>query len=105
MSKLRAYTEEEVRDMLLEQIRVVARYWANLPDVDRVTGRALTIHDRCDGVAFSILSILDGSSTLPAFDLTVCPHKEDKQYYIENGENWFKKTTISDMLHEHYYKR
>jgi hypothetical protein len=103
MSEPRAYTEEEVRDLLLKQIRAMVRYWANLPDVDKATGRRITIHDRCDGVAFSILNILDGGSMgLPAFDLTAAPHEEDKQFFIENGENWFEETVISDMLHEYY---
>lgn len=104
MTTPRAYTEKEVRDLLLKQIRVMVRYWANLPDVDKATGRQITIYDRCDGVAYSILNILDGGSMgLPAFELTAAPHKEDKQFYIENGENWFEETVISDTLHECYH--
>lgn len=99
----RAYTEDEVRDMLINQIRAVVRFWADLPDVDRATGRHITVYDRCDGVAFSILSILDGSTLgLPAFDLVPAPHEEDKQYFIENSENWFEPVVISEALHEHY---
>jgi hypothetical protein len=34
------------------------------------------------------------------------PNDEDKQYHIDRGENWIEDgTTISDMLHEHYYQK
>lgn len=99
----RAYTADEVRDMLLDHIRASARYWAELPDFDKATGRGITVQDRCEGVAFSILSTLDGCSYLPAFDLAACPHEDDKAYHQSEGENWIEPgTTISDMLHERF---
>ncbi len=92
MSK--AKTEEEVRGAFIGQIKVLTSYWANLPDIPD--------KERCDGVAFGILNIIDGCSSLPAFDLLVMPHDEDKQYCIDNDEDYFEKgMMINDcMLHE-----
>lgn len=107
MTEPRAYTADEIRDQLLEHIRQTAVYWAKLPDVDQATGKPLTVKDRCEGVAFSILAALDGTAmTLPAFDLMVMPHESDKSFHIENGENWIEPgTVISDMLHELFYPK
>lgn len=46
MSEPRAYTAEEARQMFLDQLRGIACYWSNLPDVDKATGRPMTIQDR-----------------------------------------------------------
>lgn len=103
----RPYTEDEVRDMLIEHIRATARYWASLPDKDDATGHERTVLDRCEGVAFSILSALDGCSMeLPAFTLKLDPHPEDKDFNLEVGSNWFEPgMEISTMLHEFFHKR
>jgi len=49
---------EEVREFLAH-IRGRIDYWATLPHFDRATGREHTVHDRCEGVAFSILLAID----------------------------------------------
>ncbi len=94
MSK--AKTVDEVKEEFLSQVKCIAHYWANLPDK--------TSLERCDGVAFSILNILDGCSSLPAFDLLVSPHEDDKQFNIDEGEDYYEpKMMINDcMLHEEY---
>lgn len=94
----RAYTPEELRGQVLDHIRLMVQYWADLPGLDNVA--------RCDGVAFSILTMLDGSSELPVFDLVARSSDEDKQYHVEQGQNWVADgTTINEdcMLHESYY--
>jgi hypothetical protein len=48
-------------------------------------------------VVFSILAQLDGVGQLPAFDLVAHVHPEDEDQSMEG-------VTISDMLHEHFYK-
>ena len=105
--KPRAWTAEEVRDMLIKKIRDITAYWAttNLPNLARTPEE--DIRYRCDGVAFTILSTLDGGSLgLPGFDLIPMPHPDDKQYHKDHGENWFDpKTRISTTLHEFYHKR
>lgn len=95
----RAYTSEEIRDVVLEEVRQIARHWAD-PKLDR------DLLGRCNGVAFSILALLDGCSIgIPAIDLVIQPHEGDKDHNIRNGDNWFEPgTVIDDGLHDHYYK-
>lgn len=106
MSAPRAYTAEEVRDMILQHSVAMARYWASLPDVDRATGRPMTVQSRCEGVVFSMLTMLDGyTMALPGFALKLVPHEEDKAFAIEQGENWFEPgMEIEDALHEHLHR-
>lgn len=93
---MRAKTEEEVITEVLEHIRDIADYWSKLPDQ--------TPKEKCNGTAFSILSLLDGCSALPAFGLKLEPHPMDKQYYKDNKKNWYdSEMVISDMLHERYF--
>jgi hypothetical protein len=94
----RAKTPEEVREIFLSQVRTMCKYWAELPDK--------TPRERCDGLAFSILSTIDGASLdIPAFDMIPCPHPEDKQYCIENGLDWYEPVVMNDcQLHEMFYK-
>ena len=74
----RAKTADEVRQELLEQIRATVNYWATLPDKTPI--------ERCDGVAFSILNIFDGTTiSLPAMDICLAPHPDDKEYNQQNG--------------------
>ena len=100
--KPRAYTAEEARSQYLGHIRNMVRYWASLPEVDKVTGERRSVKDRLDGLAFSILVMIDGESNLPSLDLTLSPHHSDKDYFISEGENWFEfGQVINDcMLHE-----
>lgn len=88
---------DQLRDEILNVFRGVARYWAQQPEIDKATGQKLTIQDRCDGVVFSMLAQLDGCGQLPSFDLVahVSPEDVDQRY---------EGVTVSDMLHEHYYK-
>lgn len=48
---------EEIRQQMLEHIQRMVQYWAEQP--------GLNIHDRCDGVAFSILTMIDGAADVP----------------------------------------
>ena len=100
-SEPRAITPEELRDQLLGHMRQMAKYWA---EVD--SDRHHTILDRINGFGHSVLAMLDGESIgLPAFDLVAKPHEDDKQYQIDNEENWIEdETRISDTLHDHWYK-
>lgn len=103
----RAITEDELCDMLIEKLKSSARYWAAIPDVDKFTGKTLTVLDRCEGVLFSVLTCLDGATMgLPGFDLVATPHEDDKEYHKSNGENWIEPgTKISTSLHEQLYKK
>ena len=101
MTTPRAYTPEELREMVLYHMRTLARYWANLPDQ--------TPLERCEGVAFSILTMIDGSAGGVTFALTLVADCDpgDKQFRIDEGENWVEPGTDlnSDcMLHEVFYQ-
>ena len=82
----RAYTLEEVADELIAHLRGVAHYWAStqLP-----TGRD-SVKDRVEGAIFSALCALDGVAGLPAFEIIPAPHPDDKQYHIDDGENFYQ---------------
>ena len=98
MSKPTAYTVEEAREQLLAQFRMYARYWANLPDKSP--------QERCDGLAFSLLNIFDGTTVrLPSLDITLRPHESDKAFHQKEGERWYEDGMIINqcMLHELYY--
>lgn len=97
---MREYTPDEVREKVIDHVRDCVRYWETLPDK--------TQHERLDGLAFSILVMLDGGVLgLPGFQVMACPHPDDKAYHQENGENWFadvpeNKHDIAGCLHEIY---
>ena len=87
--------------MFLDQVRVLVNYWTNSNDGD--------VKNKVEGVAFSILSAIDGSGELPGFMLAPRPHESDKEYYIENCENYFPTapdvdSDIAGSLHEEFYK-
>jgi hypothetical protein len=79
----RAYTPDEVRALLFRHVWGMVDYWNDLEG-------AKAQRERLSGLAFSIFSMLDGSSIgLPAFDVVCCPHPSDKEYHKDQGENWF----------------
>ncbi|NTF18161.1 hypothetical protein G6L37_07060 [Agrobacterium rubi] len=95
----RAYTSDELRDAFLDEVRSIAKSWAD-PKIDR------DIEGRCNGVAFSIMALLDGCSIgIPTIDLVFQPHVADKDHHIGRGENWIEPGTVVDQgLHEDYYQ-
>jgi hypothetical protein len=100
----RAYTADEVRDQLLQSVWQNVRYWgghdgSNVP-ADRPKDECL------QGVAFSILALLDGCEmSLPAFKLVPDPHPDDEAYCRGQGDNWYSPDhPVEDMLHEHFYR-
>ncbi len=97
----RAWTKEEVQEKFLNHLRAIAKYWAN--------EACQTAQERCDGVAFSILSLIDGSILgLPAIDLALCPHESDEAFCRSNGENWFEDGMIINddvALHEMWHQK
>jgi|TARA_Y100000310_G_scaffold54727_1_gene50147 hypothetical protein len=81
--------------MFLAQLKRHAKYWADQEDI--------TCRERCDGVIFSILNIFDGTTMLPAMDIVLRPHPDDKAHCQSEGLNWYEDGMIinSDcMLHE-----
>jgi hypothetical protein len=99
-AKPRAKTVEECREEVVRHVRVMANYWAEIPDK--------TPKERCEGVAFSILVALDGGSmAVPAYDVRVAPHPSDKEYQSSQGENWYEPgMLINDcQLHEMFFEK
>lgn len=96
----RAYTREEVREKFLNAVRDMANYWAK-----QITSK----EDVANGVAFSILGIMDGCNLeIPPMDLVVRSNASDKEYSIKNGENWYEDGMVINgdvSLHDIYYTR
>ncbi len=102
----REYTEDEVREMFLKHVWHTIKYWDELPQKSTT--------EWLEGLAFSMLAAIDGCSAgIPAFILAPLPAKEDKEYHMKEGENYFAdnddeniKCDIAGGLHEtfHHYK-
>ena len=107
------FTPKEVRKKFLKQVWKLVQYWNNFPNK--------TTEERLSGLAFSILAMLDGCSTLdmlnqdflglPAFIVVPDPSPDDKKYFINIGENYYPENyfnpvscNISGSLHEKFYK-
>ena len=98
---MRAKTAEEVRDEFLATVHMLAHYWSIQPDK--------TPREMCDGLAFSILGLLDGVNPgFPPVDVSVINDAAIKADAIEEGENWYEPGMVINgdcHLHELYYKR
>lgn len=99
------YSEEEVTEMVLGHIKVLIEHWEH-------ESRAKTVGEKLEGLAFSILTMIDGSTNLPRFILAPDPHPDDKEYNIDNEEDYFPENQesnvvcdISGCLHELFYKK
>lgn len=80
--KPRSYTANEIRQKYLELVWSYINYWETLPNK--------TDKERLEGLAFSMLVILDGGSEpLPGFVVAPIPHVGDKEFHESRGENWF----------------
>lgn len=98
MTLPKAKTTEELRDQLLAHVKTIVHSWAT---------RGQSVEEAANGVAFSMLSMIDGCSGLPCIDLVARPHPDDKQFLIDNDEDYIEDgTVINDgvALHEMYYK-
>ena len=99
----RAVTAQELRDDFMDAVRAAADFWA---DPAHSPGRDWP--DRVRGALHSILCVIDGVSGLPAFDLAAQPHPDDKQFHIDEDENWIEPGTVinsDDYLHDRLYER
>lgn len=91
VGNLLEYTTEEVRDLFLEQIASLVDHWIN-------EDRAPKLKDKMNGLVHSILVIFDGkSSDMPAFIVAPMPHKNDKDYNINKGNEWFPENISSEV--------
>lgn len=102
----RPYTEKEILEQFLDEIRGLIRYWATLPKPFIAPGET-DVQARLSGLAFSILAMLDGChGSMPAFRVIPCPNQADEQFNRDEGENWYpypaqtNDIDISGGLHE-----
>ncbi len=106
----RALTREEVRDLFMEQAVAMMRYWQETDLQRDFATKQDEINQRCHGLLFSILNILDGNSGfMPGFLVVASPHESDEPYHRDEGRNWFppvpegveeKVVDIGGALHE-----
>lgn len=106
----RPFTAKEIQKQIISYFRHSAEHWAKAVPRDPVSlsqGRQFTVAERCNGVAFDILVLLDGRiGAYPAFDIYPAPHPDDKQACIELGQTYYDpETKVNDvLLHEMYFK-
>jgi hypothetical protein len=74
-------TKEDMLKNFVSQVKCIARYWSTVDASDL---------EKCEGVAFSIMNIFDGTcGGYPcSVDLVLRPHEGDKQYNIEEGDDY-----------------
>lgn len=94
----REMTPEECRDELLSHVHRLIAWWLN-------ESRAVTPREKMEGLAFSILSALDGcAGALPRFAVTPSPHPEAAAYHRGRGENWWPTGCDLGPLQEHFHR-
>lgn len=79
----RAITQYEARKEFLEELKQVMDYWSG----DKVSEG---IKSRIEGAIFSILVLMDGGREFPGLNLILSPHPKDKEYFIEEGSNYYE---------------
>ena len=94
-SKPREYTDEEVREKLIKHLWSVLDYWL-------YETRTPDLRGKMEGLMFTILSTLDGSSmAVPGFSIIPSVHEDDKEHHKKFGENWYNdERDIGGYLHE-----
>lgn len=93
MSK--AIPKEEARELFMDHLRQLALYWSK--------ANCATARERCEGVIHSVLTTLDGCSpSIPAMDLVLRPHADDKAFHEAEGQDYFEDgQVINDDCHLH----
>lgn len=98
----REKTVDEVQQELLAHVRYLVQYWNKVDDRD--------CKEKLEGLAFSILAMLDGSATdICGFIVAPNPHEDDKKFCIEIGENYYAenadvKCDVAGNLHDLFYE-
>lgn len=86
MSQPCEFTQEEMLFKFLTHINLMKKYWAK---VQLEPGRD-SVEQRLDGLCFSFLSMLDGSSMdIAAMEVVPAPHPSDEEYLRSEGQNWW----------------
>lgn len=109
--KAKEITREEARYLFLKHMVSMVDYWEN-------ESRATTSKEKLEGLLFSILAALDGSSAeIPGYILIPSTHDSDKEYAIKQGYDYYPHCeelpkgvydiggTLHEHLHEHLVKK
>lgn len=99
----RELREEEVQELFLSHVKGLIEYWGD--------GLDKNAKDKLDGLAFSILTAIDGcAGDLPGFILSPVCSEEDIEFYKEHNMNYYPispknvNCDISGTLHENFCK-
>lgn len=100
----REYTPEEIEAEFIRHVKGMVQYWDSLDNKTQA--------ERLEGLAYSILGMLDGIvGDVPAFIVAPFPHPDDKEYLQAQGENWYPENSdkaidgnISGSLHETFLR-
>lgn len=103
----REFTEEEVRGRVLDHIWGMIQYWYE-------EERRPSALEKMEGLAFSILVMLDGESAdLPGFLVAPVPHPDDKEFSKKEIQDWYPQNQeaervvncdIAGGLHDNFHK-
>lgn len=86
----RPYTQEEVQYLFLEQVQKAVQFWK---------GSTVSEGTKLEGVALSILGILDGTSVhLPGFIVAPNPLPCDTEYYRDLCTKWYPENHAVEYL-------
>lgn len=81
---------KEIKKEFVNYIHELVEYWNN--------NEKKTVKEKLNGLAFSILVLLDGeSANFPQFIVVPAPHKDDKQYHIEQNEDYYPDNDIDNI--------
>lgn len=105
----RQWTPEEMTRFFLDHASSMARYWETVDiDAQRMPNVPET-RQRLEGLLFSILALLDGSSAnIPGFQLVSSAKSVDQEFNVSMGENYWPVYDVPDgvqlqwPLHELY---
>lgn len=101
-------TTDQVRERFLRSV------WGCVDSWERECRADKSLRERLEGLAFSILAMLDGSNIeLPQFIVAPDPHPGDREYHEERRTDWFPenheltesvRADISGCLHELFHE-
>lgn len=99
----RELREEEVQELFLNHVRALVKYWGE--------GLDEKAQDKLSGLAFSILTAIDGcAGDLPGFILAPLCSESDIEFYKESNMDYYPispkniNCDIAGTLHEKFYK-
>ena len=83
-------SKEEVRGEFIDNIKLLIDIWDNTTNE--------TPRSKLEGLAHSILTMLDGGSgNICGFIVAPLPHQDDKQYCIDNNKDYYPQNHESNV--------